>query len=223
MRLVVISDTHSLHRMVTVPPGDVLIHCGDFCGRDLVMQVEDVAEWMAQHPHPHKIVIAGNHDVMFERAPHEFAAPHSFTKRGILYLCDSGTVIEGVKFWGSPWQPEFCDWAFNLPRGEALAEKWALIPDDIDVLITHGPPKNILDGCPPHPPSGHRGMPRETFHAGCKDLRAAIFDRVRPKVHLFGHIHEGSGEHTEDGIRFVNASICTGDYRPVNPARVVDL
>jgi len=101
-------------------------------------------------------------------------------KNATCYLENSGVEIDGVKFWGSPWQPEFFNWAFNLPRGRRLAEIWALIPDDTEVLITHTPPYGILDRVD----SGE--------HVGCEDLRRAL-QRVKPKVHVFGHIHEDRG------------------------------
>ena len=224
MRLVVLSDTHSLHASIAggVPEGDVLIHGGDFCGSNSKVSVGAFLEWFAEQPHEHKIFIAGNHDGAFERDPEWCKAAIQDIDPSLVYLQDSGYEIDGVKFWGSPWQPEFCDWHFNLPRGPRLAEKWALIPDDTDVLITHGPPKNILDGCPPFPPSGHEGMPQETFHAGCEEM-VKVVQRIKPKVHIFGHIHEGYGTHEQNGITFINGSNVNGAYRPVNPAIVFDI
>jgi Icc-related predicted phosphoesterase len=102
------------------------------------------------------------------------------------------------------------DWAFNLQRGPALREKWALIPEGTDVLITHGPPFGILDWTA----RGER--------VGCEDLLEAV-RRVKPRLHVFGHIHEGYGEHEQDGTRFVNASICTEAYQPTNAPIVVDV
>ena len=166
--------------------------------------------WLASLPHRHKLVIAGNHDFAFERVPENARMAVSSDQDGVRYLQDSGVTVDGVSFWGSPWQPWFMNWAFNLPRGPALAAKWALIPEKTDVLITHGPPMGLLDVVP----SGE--------HVGCADLLARVA-AVRPRVHTFGHIHEGSGVLVRDGITFVNASICDGAYRPVNPVRVVDL
>jgi Icc-related predicted phosphoesterase len=98
-----------------------------------------------------------------------------------------------VRFWGSPWQPEYLGWAFNLPRGEALAAKWALIPDGTDVLITHGPPRGIGDWL------GQDGR------GGCADLLTAV-RRVRPLLHLFGHIHQDGGFWQADGVSFANVT-----------------
>jgi hypothetical protein len=111
---------------------------------------------------------------------------------GVIYLQDSEAVVEGVRFWGSPWQPEFHGWAFNLPRGEALAQKWALIPTGIDVLATHGPPYGIGDWT-------------GDSHQGCKELLAAV-RRVRPLLHVFGHIHQDGGLWREDGVCFANVT-----------------
>ena len=124
---------------------------------------------------------------------------------------DAGTSVDGIKVWGSPWQPEFCEWAFNLPRGQPLRAKWRLIPDDTDVLLTHGPPLGHGDQCA----GGHR--------AGCVDLLHEIQSRVRPAVHAFGHIHEGAGVTSDGATLYVNASTCNLRYRPVNPAVVVDV
>jgi Icc-related predicted phosphoesterase len=118
--------------------------------------------------------------------------------------------VAGLRFWGAPWQPWFLDWAFNLPRGEALRSKWALAPSGVDVLLTHGPPHGILD----RTATGDQ--------AGCEALRAAV-RRVRPRLHVFGHIHDGHGWTREDGMLFVNASICTVAYAPTNRAVVVDV
>ena len=126
------------------------------------------------------------------------------------YLSDSGRTIDGVRVWGSPWQPWFYDWAFNLPRGAALAAKWALIPDGTDVLVTHGPPLGVLD-------TTLRGEP-----VGCAALRGRVA-QLRPRLHLFGHIHEAYGVVDHDGTLFVNASNCTLAYEPDNAAIVVDL
>ncbi|HNC99840.1 MAG TPA: metallophosphoesterase, partial [Myxococcota bacterium] len=112
--------------------------------------------------------------------------------------------------WGSPWQPRFFDWAFNLDRGEPLRRVWQKIPDGIDILVTHGPPKGILDRV-------QRGG-----EVGCEELREAL-RRVRPRLHVFGHIHEAYGQLHLDGTHFVNAASCNLDYRPVNPPVVVEL
>lgn len=182
-------------------------------------EVRDFAEWLAGLPHEHKVVIAGNHDWLFERTPafgRELLA-------GAIYLLDEATEIAGIRIWGSPWQPWFHDWAFNLPRGDALRAKWDLIPADTDVLITHGPPFGHLDGAARSVGDWFGdGDVVDVEHVGCEELRAAL-DRVRPRVHVFGHIHEAYGQDSLDGTLLVNASNCDADYAPVNPPIVVDL
>ena len=206
IRLVAISDTHRLHDRIEVPDGDILVHAGDFCSRGKASEVRAFADWFEAQPHRHKIVVAGNHDRCLELDPQ--LAVQMFTRS--TYLCDASAEIAGLAFYGAPWQPWFLDWAFNLPRGEPLRKKWALIPSDVDVLITHGPPMGVLD---------------TTFdgeHVGCEELSAAIA-RIQPRVHIFGHIHEGYGTHQAGKTLHINASICTLAYQPDNLPIVIDL
>ena len=206
MRLVVIGDTHGQHDALDVPDGDILIHTGDFCSVGALFEVRKFGRFLARLPHAHKIVIAGNHDFPFEETPDE--------ARDLLgdvhYLFDSGVELEGLRIWGSPWQPEFLDWAFNLPRGDALRQVWARIPESTDLLITHGPPHGILDATV-------RGEP-----VGCEQLLERVL-AVRPRLHLFGHIHEARGAARLDGIRFANVSNCDVASQLAHPATVIDL
>jgi Icc-related predicted phosphoesterase len=206
MRIVCLSDTHDMHSQIEVPDGDLLLHAGDATMRGTLEQIEAFDWWLAARPHRHKVVIAGNHDWGFQRTP---AKARSLIRHA-RYLEDDEVTIGGLRIWGSPWQPWFHDWAFNLQRGTEIAAKWALIPNGIDVLITHGPPFGILDRTDNHE------------DVGCVDLLAAV-QRIRPKLHLFGHIHEAHGMLERDGIRFVNACNCSLRYRPVQPPIVVDL
>ena len=206
MRIVCLSDTHNLHDRIEVPEGDLLLHAGDATRRGTAEEVAAFLDWLAAQPHRHKVLVAGNHDFLFEREP-DLA---SGLVRDAIYLRDAGVEIEGLKIWGSPWQPWFHDWAFNLQRGAPLREKWDHIPPGTDVLITHGPPYGIFDRV-------DRGE-----LVGCADLLDAV-GRIKPRLHLFGHIHEGYGREMRDGTTFVNASICDVAYRPVNAAIVVDL
>jgi len=206
MRLVLISDTHQRHDDLVVPAGDVLVHAGDFCTRGREGEVIRFNTWLGVQSHRHKVVIAGNHDFLFEREP---AIARSLLTHA-TYLEDSGVVIDGVRFWGSPWQPRFFDWAFNLDRGAPLREKWERIPSDIDVLIVHGPPRNILDRT-------WRGDA-----VGCDDLRLAV-ERVRPKLFVCGHIHEAYGEAELASIRCVNTSCCDVRENLRHAPVVVDL
>jgi predicted phosphodiesterase len=205
MRLVVLSDTHTFHDRIAVPDGDAVVHAGDFTLDGSRGETEPFAQWLRGLPHEHKVLVAGNHDWLFERQP---LVARSLLE-GIVYLEDSGAVLGGRRFYGSPWQPRFFDWAFNLERGPALAAKWAQIPDDTEILITHGPPYGLLD------------LARRA-HVGDEDLLRRVAD-VRPKLHAFGHIHEGYGRLQRDGTTFLNASICTARYEPRNTPFVVDV
>ena len=169
-------------------------------------QIGAFDRWLGTLPHPRKVVIAGNHDWGFERTP---VKARSLLQHA-TYLEDELVTVDGVRIWGSPWQPWFYDWAFNLPRGPQIAAKWAMIPEGVDVLMTHGPPAGILD------------RTKNGEHVGCEDLRRELL-RVRPKVHVFGHIHEGYGTLEQDGVRFVNASNCSERYRAVQAPIVFDL
>jgi predicted phosphohydrolase len=206
LRLVCLSDLHSLNPVFPIPEGDVLVIAGDVCGYGTLAEIKAFDAFLGRLPHPHKLLIAGNHDWPFARVPEQAIA----LLRHATYLQDSGIDINGIKFWGSPWQPEFCNWAFNLPRGAPLAKVWAKIPSDTDVLVTHGPPYGVLDQVP----GGE--------HVGCEELLKAL-PRVRPKVHIFGHIHEGYGVLEQDGTIFVNASTCNERYRPVNAPVIINL
>jgi predicted phosphodiesterase len=208
VRLVLASDTHERHGEIEVPDGDVFIHAGDFTMVGDLQRVAAFGAWVRGLPHRKKIVVAGNHDRTFEHSLAAALRKLGDGRDGLVYLQDSGVAIEGIAFWGSPWQPWFYDWAFNLRRGPMIAAKWSLIPETTDVLITHGPPMGILDFV-------------HNEHVGCADLRERV-KIVRPKVHVFGHIHDGSGIATEEGTVFVNASICDEEYEPTNPCRVVD-
>lgn len=215
MRLVLLSDTHGLHdTLPPLPGGDVLVHAGDVTRRGSLAEVRSFFDWFAQRPHRHKVVVAGNHDFAFQDRAAEAEA---LVPAGVTYLRDSGTVIEGVRFWGSPWQPWFHDWAFNLPRGEALARVWAEVPDDVHVLVTHGPPDGILD----------RVVAPPGQHVGCEMLRERLAALRALRLHVFGHIHEDYGiveEGEGTGRRtFVNACICDVRYRPVNRPVAMDL
>jgi len=190
MRIVAVADTHTFQDdLGPIPDGDVFVHAGDLCRRGDLDEMAGVAAWITGLPHRHKVVVAGNHDWCFVNSP--TAAASLF--EGCHYLEDSGVTIEGIRFWGSPWQPAYNDWAFNLPRGEALAEKWSLIPSDTDVLITHGPPE------------GYGDKVSIAGRSGCADLLDAA-RRVSPRLHMFGHIHQDGGFWVEDTIGFANVT-----------------
>ena len=206
MRVVCISDTHGMHRDYNIPNGDVLVFAGDMCSIGNLDDITDFNTFLGELPHKHKVVVCGNHDWAFEREPSLARA----LLTNCIYLQDEGCEIDGLKFWGSPWQAEFCKWAFNLPRGIKWREKWAKIPTDTDVLITHGPPFGICD------------LVVTGRNEGCEELLKVV-QHIKPKLHVFGHIHEGYGRTTIDGTEFVNASCCTGWYAPTNAPIVIEL
>lgn len=208
MKFVVIADTHGQHTKLQLPGGDVLIHAGDVSRRGLESEVIDFLQWLAQQPFSHKIFIAGNHDFYFERAPADYIT--QIIPPGITYLDDSGTVIDGIRIWGSPITPWFLNWAFNRHRGRAIRQHWGLIPADTNILITHGPVYGILD------------KTVDGQHVGCEDLLQTIH-AIKPQYHICGHIHEAHGVLSKDGTAFINASVLDEEYRLVNKPVVFDL
>ncbi|MGX1753439.1 metallophosphatase domain-containing protein [Sphingobacterium sp. NPDC055346] len=208
MQIVAISDTHGKHRDKKIPDGDILIHAGDVTRGGKKEQVIDFLEWFAEQRHTYKIFVAGNHDFYFEQAdPDEI---NDLIPNKIIYLNDSGVEINGIKFWGSPITPWFNNWAFNRERGTKIKQHWDLIPDDIDILITNGPPFGILD---------------ETVYGkqtGCEELLLRVY-QVKPKYHIFGHIHEEYGNLTKAETTFVNASVLDDWYEMKNKPIVIDL
>ncbi len=210
MKLTFISDTHSLHdRLPPLGCGDVLIHCGDFTGRGDLSDTQAFASFMAAQAFTHKIVVAGNHDECFEDQRRQ-EAERCLHGHGLIYLNDSGINIDGIRFWGSPIQPEFFNWAFQRKRGADIRPHWEMIPTATDVLITHGPPFGILDLCE------HGGR------AGCEDLLERV-QIIRPQIHACGHIHEGYGMLEVGGTIFINACNLDERYRVRNPPVTVDI
>ena len=235
MRLVCISDTHSLHHQMEhpLPKGDVLIHAGDISNKGGEKDVKDFIDWFQNlGGWDQKIFISGNHDYCFERINKpsykgdykwlsNLMSPENLSQSDVTYLEDSFITIETpefsrpIKFYGTPWQPWFYDWAFNLPRlGVELQEKWNMIPEDTDVLITHSPPNGYGDLV--------NNWRQPNTHVGCECLINRIGE-INPLVNIFGHIHEGYGVEYGNKTAFVNASICTAGYEPTNKPIIIDL
>jgi Icc-related predicted phosphoesterase len=212
MKIVAISDSHERHHFLKLPEGDVLVHSGDFTFRGEFNAVSQFAFWMSQQKFKHKIVIAGNHELTFADPQIRPIMVNLLTEAGCIYLEDNSVEIGGKVFYGSPWQPRFYDWAFNVDRGPQIAKKWAAIPENTNVLITHGPPHGILD---------------DTIRdgsQGCKDLADRIFELKNLQAHIFGHLHRDGGKMVEEyGIKFVNASVCTDSYVPTNPIVTLEI
>src|SRR5262249_54166298 len=156
----------------------VFVHAGDMCRWGTLDELSVAAALIRGLPHRDKIVVAGNHDWAFAREP---KVARAMLGRGVTYLEGDEAKVGGLRVWGGPWQPAFNDWAFNLPRGAALAEKWSAIPKKLDLLVTHGPPMGVGD--------------RSSYadeRQGDEALRERV-RAVRPRLHLFGHIHEDGG------------------------------
>jgi predicted phosphodiesterase len=203
MRIVLISDTHGLHRQLDVPGGDLLIHAGDFTLNSKPPSiVSDFNAWLGSLPHRLKVVVPGNHEFILEEPRNRGAITNA------VLLIDSGVEIEGLRIWGSPTTPLYGG-AFGMSRPEDRKRLWAQIPDGLDILITHGPPFAILD----HGGSAER---RE----GCPQLLEAVF-RAFPRVHV-GHVHHGYGTLRTDDTLFVNASLMGEDGSLSRKPLVID-
>jgi predicted phosphohydrolase len=223
MRIVCISDTHSLHEgmLHNIPSGDLLIHAGDCTNIGRENDVRDFTNWFKNiQGFENKIFIAGNHDFAFENEPpwlNLYIDQNVLLENNVTYLEDNNLEIVSeefsrpIKIYGSPWQPEFFDWAFNLPRmGDVLKSKWDDIPNDTDILITHGPPHAIRDFTPTN------------LQVGCELLRNRVFE-IKPLLHVFGHIHGAYGTVEMNDTVFANASTCNERYQPINKPLVFDL
>jgi Icc-related predicted phosphoesterase len=186
MKVVLISDTHSQHRKLTnMPDGDLLIHCGDFSDYGQLSVVEDFLLWMKNLDYEHKVFIAGNHDLSFERLP-EFKNDiiDEYCSDSLIYLENEQVTLningEDWKLFGTPYTPLFAGWAFNMEE-QNLSDHWHSAPlDDVDILISHGPAYGILDAT------------LEGDLCGVQALRDVV-EKFRPRLFCHGHIHEHRG------------------------------
>ncbi len=213
-----VSDLHGF--FPKLEGGDLLIVAGDLTARDTQEELDKFDSWLCHQPYKKKIFIAGNHDNLLvdEKARKYREGNNNGWHERCEYLCDSGTEFEGLKIWGSPWTKSFSGMnpkcmAFTCETNEELAEKWALIPKDIDILVTHSPPYGKLDKT-------------NTGHCGSKSLDEQV-KKIRPALHFFGHIHEGYWEYggtLVDGgpiVQYFNCSHVNERYEPVNnPIRI---
>lgn len=224
MRVSLISDTHSKHGRIMLPSdlrgsnstpdlvgGDLLIHTGDFMTSGFSKsELMDFLTWLDSIEYDHIVFIAGNHDRLAQISPDQMKeALEGFPK--LTYLEDDFVEIEvgeeKIKIYGSPWQPWFHNWAFNLPRnGEELKAKWQAIPDDADIVLTHGPAQGLLDTS---------GPPYNRPLLGCELLTERLAE-IRPKMHVCGHIHGGHGHLYDGHTHYFNASVLNERYEYAN-------
>lgn len=216
MRLVFISDTHGYLRERDIPDGDVLIHCGDACSSGQAFEFTRFKDQMVWASGRFKKILytPGNHDRCVESDPAAYR--EYFDGINLKMLLHEPFEFEGIKFFGSPYTPEFFNWSFMYPR-EKGQEMWATVPDDTDVLFTHGMPYGVLDRV------GRIIGDEEDARVGCHDLRARIAE-IKPKIFAGGHLHLEGGQQIEiDGTTFINAAICDDSYKPLRTPVVIDI
>ena len=230
VKIVCISDTHNLLCDVNnsnnspcdicnIPEGKIVIHSGDATGRgsisDMRKFVESYKQLLRNHPErrrsKHVVFVPGNHDFCFETPRLQEEAEALFSDEPNFHLLINDSIeLEGLKIWGSPVTPPFANWAFNWCDSKR-EELWATIPNDTDIIVTHGPPRGILDTV------YHGDTPEYT---GCFHLAQRVAE-IKPILHVFGHIHEeGSRTYSVGDTTYINASIMDENYDPTNSAMV---
>lgn len=223
-KVICISDTHGKHSQIPkewLEDADIIIHAGDISNVGGLTEIEYFCEWFSSlSQYKHKIFIAGNHDFGFETKPIE-ATQIVRKYPNITYLEDSMVEVEGLKIYGTPWQPEFFDWAFNVKRGSDLAKKWSEVPSNLDILITHGPAYGMVDWVSPRKNNGRKFI--DGGNVGCEDLLDAVTTRIKPKYLISGHIHCAYGEMVRDNINFINASTLNEQYMVTNPPIIFEI
>jgi Icc-related predicted phosphoesterase len=212
MKIVSFSDTHNLHEGVKLPKCDIAIFCGDYSGRGNKFETLNFLRWYSnQNQCRYKIMIPGNHDICFDEKYNGETHAQNWLKKfiekhnNIIILHNSSINIEGINIWGSPVTTWYHGdrWAFNM-HDEDIHQVWETIPVGTDIVVTHGPVYGIHDTVF----TGH--------HVGCNRLGDVLFNKIKPKYHLCGHIHESYGKETNDGITFINCSIVNLEYERTN-------
>lgn len=205
MKIICIGDTHNKHQQLLIPPGDVIIHTGDFTEAGTREETMDFLNWFSGLPHPNKILVAGNHDFFLEK--------HSdlldkIIPSNIHYLMDSGVTINNVNFWGAPYTHGNGTWAFNISSSNEILKHWNLIPSNTHYLITHSPPFRVLDELD------------NKRHIGCEQLLQRVRFLKIP-FHIFGHNHNDYGIERSQNTVFVNAASLDQRYRPINAPQII--
>lgn len=210
MKICAVSDLHGF--LPKIPKCDVLVIAGDICPldshRDVLGQsywLRDVfTEWLNSIDAKHKNIVWGNHDWVADKSP------HLISDLPCNILQDSGIAIDGVNFWGSPWQLRFHNWAFNLDEPD-LAKKYERIPDNINVLITHGPPL------------GYGDKTSMSENVGSRSLTKTIINK-KINLTVTGHIHPAYGKYEiNNEFTVLNASCVNEKYKPTNKMYLVEL
>jgi Icc-related predicted phosphoesterase len=220
MKVHCISDTHNKHEEIDLPGGDLLIHSGDIMSSDNPSELLQFLMWFESQLYTTKLFIAGNHDHLLEQKP-ELIEKILKLFPSIIYLQDSEVTIDHIKFYGAPWIPtNHLGKAFSYLRTDhASADShWAKIPDDTDVLITHGPAYNKLDKI-------MRPIRKDQtkLNLGCPELGERIKD-VNPQLHICGNIHSSQGilDVSEPTTTYINAASLGEDYQYSNKRRYIE-
>lgn len=220
MKLVAISDIHNRYHKLEIPECDVLIVAGDWTSQGRIDEVQEFAKWLNEQNSGHIVLVPGNHELYFEKV-------YPDSRNWILDHCPAANIlihdsidIEGIKIFGSAWTPYFCNCAYNGARTPTeitmygnrplMKDLWSQIPENTNILITHGPPHNILDYAP------------ICGNVGCTDLMDRVLKLPNLKTHIFGHIHYSYGYKRFNGVDFYNVANCNEAYSPSNPITVIE-
>ena len=197
LKILHLSDTHGQHRkLLNLPTADILVHSGDFTMHGTIKEALDFLDWLTDLSYPHKLFIAGNHDTCL------FQGSIEGLEKNIFYLANEAVTIYGFQFYGAPM-------FLNEGKFKSQSLNYQKIPSDTDVLITHCPPFGILDFY-------------DDFNCGSQDLLLCV-QKVKPKLHLFGHIHKEHGITKQGATLFSNAAIMSENYINLNGPNLLEL
>ncbi len=214
-----ISDTHNRHRELTIPDADMVIHCGDEStyGNAWMNELEarPFFDWFSELPIPDKVFVPGNHSTAVEQG---LVRAEDYSS--VRFLIHDEMLWNGLRIFGTPYTPKFFDWAYMKPRGE-MDIVWDSIPSDVDILVSHGPPKGVLD-------ITRDIETKAPIHVGSKSLMRQVTERIRPRFHAFGHIHDEAGHRnygmvTRGATTYINCSCCDLACKLLNPGFVVEI